>query len=293
MLLWPGRYLYLQDKDFHLIHVPGKEVHQYVPDALSRYVPWHLPRMIFLAAMEPTLYIPHVIIRANATMACKCVRTDSKLKISISRIGWLRSSFVNVPVAKKWTVCVFRYERRRSLVRPIIRLKFYILTILVHSRPMIRGSRIYSSSLVLTRHHIGGLSFSPQRVSVHMRLLSFCSNILADSALLRQYTRIEGLISTTSWSLLVGTVHSLFTAYLKEENGIVERANEEVLQHLTVILFDKRISHAWSYEQLPMVEKSSTYHEHRGKVFDGCLTRQTYSEQFYSPHVWYFNPAIN
>jgi hypothetical protein len=28
--------LYLQDKDFHLCHVPGKEVHQFVPDALSR-----------------------------------------------------------------------------------------------------------------------------------------------------------------------------------------------------------------------------------------------------------------
>ena len=28
--------LYLQDKDFHLMHVPGKEVHQFVPDALSR-----------------------------------------------------------------------------------------------------------------------------------------------------------------------------------------------------------------------------------------------------------------
>ena len=27
--------LYLQDKDFHLMHVPGKEVHQFVPDALS------------------------------------------------------------------------------------------------------------------------------------------------------------------------------------------------------------------------------------------------------------------
>jgi hypothetical protein len=27
--------LYLQDKDFHLCHVPGKEVHQHIPDALS------------------------------------------------------------------------------------------------------------------------------------------------------------------------------------------------------------------------------------------------------------------
>ena len=53
---------------------------------------------------------------------------------------------------------------------------------------------------------------------------------------------------------LVGTDHSLSTAYSKEENGIVERTNQEVLRYLTAILFDKRLSHAWSYEQLPMVQ---------------------------------------
>ncbi len=35
--------LYLQDKDFYLCHVPGKEVHQGVPDALSRLCENHMP----------------------------------------------------------------------------------------------------------------------------------------------------------------------------------------------------------------------------------------------------------
>ena len=35
--------LYLQDKDFHLYHVPGKKVHQIVPDALSRLCENHMP----------------------------------------------------------------------------------------------------------------------------------------------------------------------------------------------------------------------------------------------------------
>ena len=35
--------LYLQDKDFHLCHVPGKEVYQGVPDALSRLCKSHMP----------------------------------------------------------------------------------------------------------------------------------------------------------------------------------------------------------------------------------------------------------
>ena len=35
--------LYLQDKNIYLCHVPGKEVHQGVPDALSRLCENHMP----------------------------------------------------------------------------------------------------------------------------------------------------------------------------------------------------------------------------------------------------------
>ena len=35
--------LYLQDKDFHLYHVPGNEVHQQMPDALSRLCENNMP----------------------------------------------------------------------------------------------------------------------------------------------------------------------------------------------------------------------------------------------------------
>jgi hypothetical protein len=34
---------YLQDKDFYLCHVPGKEVYQFVPDALPRLCDNHMP----------------------------------------------------------------------------------------------------------------------------------------------------------------------------------------------------------------------------------------------------------
>ncbi len=49
--------------------------------------------------------------------------------------------------------------------------------------------------------------------------------------------------------------HSFATAYSKEENGIVERANQEVMRHLRVILFDARVHDKWSYEQLLMVQR--------------------------------------
>ena len=51
-----------------------------------------------------------------------------------------------------------------------------------------------------------------------------------------------------------GTEQSLSTAYSSEENGIVERANQEVLRHLKAILFDSS-PRQWSFEQLPMVQR--------------------------------------
>ena len=47
----------------------------------------------------------------------------------------------------------------------------------------------------------------------------------------------------------------LATAYSNEENGIVERANQEVFRHLRALLFDSRVHHKWSFEQL-------MHHEH-------------------------------
>ncbi len=49
--------------------------------------------------------------------------------------------------------------------------------------------------------------------------------------------------------------HELSLAYSKEHNAIVERANKEVMRHLTAIIFDKRVSAAWSPEYLPLVQR--------------------------------------
>jgi hypothetical protein len=43
-----------------------------------------------------------------------------------------------------------------------------------------------------------------------------------------------------------GVDHILTTAYSKEENGIVERANQEILRHLRNIIFDKNVLSKWS-----------------------------------------------
>ena len=60
--------LYLQDKDFYLCHVPGKVVHQGVPDALSRLCENYMPvkpvqagqqgSPVILAALQPKQSLP-------------------------------------------------------------------------------------------------------------------------------------------------------------------------------------------------------------------------------------------
>ena len=52
---------------------------------------------------------------------------------------------------------------------------------------------------------------------------------------------------------LCGIEHS---AYSFEENGIVERANQEVLRHLRALLFDSRIHDKWSFEKREIVQLS-------------------------------------
>ena len=53
---------------------------------------------------------------------------------------------------------------------------------------------------------------------------------------------------------LVGAEHELTHAYSKEENGIVERANKEVIRHLRNIIFDRDVILNWS-SYLPLVRR--------------------------------------
>ena len=90
--------LYLQDKDFHLMHVPGKKVHQFVPDALSRLCENNMPPKVFarevssamrLAALEPLFHIPSKIFNGHAITdrmitqfirQCPCCQVMNRLR---------------------------------------------------------------------------------------------------------------------------------------------------------------------------------------------------------------------
>jgi hypothetical protein len=53
---------------------------------------------------------------------------------------------------------------------------------------------------------------------------------------------------------MVGTAHVRTTAYSHEENGLVERANKEVLRHLRVLVQARRIRDHWG-DVVPLVQR--------------------------------------
>jgi hypothetical protein len=59
---------------------------------------------------------------------------------------------------------------------------------------------------------------------------------------------MEGLMSR------LGADHHLTKAYSKEQNGIVERVNREIISNLKAIIFDKRVQKKWS-KYLPIVQR--------------------------------------
>jgi len=93
----------------------------------------------------------------------------------------------------------------------------------------------------------------------HVSLFGAPLQILSDRG--SQY--VNELISTLC--VLIGSKKMETVAYSKEENGIVERANKEVLRHLRTILYNRDLWKEWRL-CIPLVQRimNSTYHESIG-----------------------------
>ena len=71
-------------------------------------------------------------------------------------------------------------------------------------------------------HSLVRSNYSPQRLRVHPSP-TFRNELFSELA------------------RLSAVDHSFATAYSKEENGIIKRANQEVTRHLRAMLFDARV----------------------------------------------------
>ena len=266
--------LYLQDKDFDLCHVPGKEEHQFVPDALSRLCVNNVPppptvasRMI--VALRPVMQLPPDI-------------RDRLTRIHNSKVGhW------GLDICKRR----IREQHRRQGGRDITdrMISEFIrqcpaCQVMNRMKVQIKAHRFtcasYNPFEVLHLDHIGPLTkdahgneyilviidaFSrwvelfPTKSTTALETASILLNhigrfgspevIHTDQGPAFHNELVQELLR------LCGIEQSFATAYSSEENGIVERANQEVLRHLRALLFDSRVHDKWSFEQLPLVQR--------------------------------------
>ena len=74
---------------------------------------------------------------------------------------------------------------------------------------------------------------------------------------------------------LLGFDHLVIVAYHSQANGLVERRNKELSNHLRSLVYEKRIRDVWSY-YLPLVQRILNYtidqRIHPGKSYLGDLT---------------------
>ena len=54
---------------------------------------------------------------------------------------------------------------------------------------------------------------------------------------------------------LLGSTNEFTTAYTSEVNGIIERADKEVLRHLRALVFETRVKDKWSFKDLPIIQR--------------------------------------
>jgi transposase InsO family protein len=59
---------------------------------------------------------------------------------------------------------------------------------------------------------------------------------------------------TSALTDLLGSEHVFTFAYSKQENGLVERVNKEVMRHMRNIIFDLRVKKHWG-DYYPLVER--------------------------------------
>jgi hypothetical protein len=235
--------LYLQDKDFHLCHVPGKEVHQGVSDALSRLCGEnHMPvkqdaetrktTTATLSALQPKQHLSDEVY-------------DKIAAVHNSSVGHWGQAKCRAKLNEPFTCASYNpfeviHLDRIGPLRTDAHGNMFILVLIdefsrwIELFPTKTTTALESASCIF--QHMG--RFGTPEVVHTDRGTAFHNELVSE--LLR----------------MSGTDQLLTMAYSTEKNGIVERANQEVLRHLNAILFDSRVHNKWSFEQLPWFKGS-------------------------------------
>ena len=264
--------LAIQEFDFHIEYIEGPK--NIVADAFSRLIPMSDPEETLCLLDE--FKIPHnlykIISKVHNSVAGHhgVQRTINKLETQGQSWQFMKEhvkrfikqcpccqkmSYIKVPIhTHPFTTAAYEPMERINVdsIGPLPPDEYgnaYILVIRDCFTRVVELSATKSASAVE----------AAKPLLAHFGRYGAASQILSDNGSQFVNDLIAELLR------LVGTEHVLTIAYSKEENGIVERANKEVMRHLRDIIFHKNIIRDWS-DSLPIVQRimNATVHESIG-----------------------------
>jgi len=267
----------LQEYNFDLEHIPGEQ--NVVADAFSRLLPL-TSEQINMLEEELNIIVEHTIIPADKYKIISKVhnsavghhgseRTFAKLRAAGHE--WQNMRLHTKQFIKQCPCC----QKMSTIKLPIETLRFTTTTYEPMQRINIDTINLNQPDDRGNKHIIVMIDCFSRWVELYpisdltakvaaQALLSFVgrygtpAEIQSDQG--TQY--VNELISELT--NLMGLDHLLsISPYSKEENGLVERANKEVLRHLRAIVFDKRIVSTWA-DNLPLVQRIMNTSIHEG-----------------------------
>jgi hypothetical protein len=253
--------LFLQGFDFLLYHIPGKEIHQNIPDALSRLCA-NLIEVVTLSAIDNKERIPGNLYRKISAVHNSEVG-HMGLQITKDRLNDKTISDRWIKLFIKQCPCCQVMSRAHLAIRthPFTCAAYYPFEVIAldHIGPLVIDEKGHQYVLVIIDAFSRWVELYPTKgvtadetakcIFQHLGRFGAPERILTDRGTAFHNELVSELLH------MCRAEHELTIAYSKEENAIVERANQEVIRHLRALLFDKRVYNKWSFEELPLVQR--------------------------------------
>ena len=112
----------------------------------------------------------------------------------------------------------------------------------------------------------------------HIGIFGTPSEFVTDNGSQFNNTLVDEIISMLRDKFKASSGHSLSLAYSHQEQGIVERANKEVLRHIKAIVYDENSTYYWS-DYIPFVQR--------------ILNTEVHSSTLWTPSQLVFGTAID
>ena len=297
--------LYMQDWNFTVSWVEGQEEHQQVPDKLSRLVsnPEETEASIDTETAILAVAVAQVAISdaeyAIISSQHNAIRGHSGVDVTLNRLRNGGYTFPNLELKVRTFIRKCPLCQLTSQIKPLVKAQKFTTAALYpfqvicadHIGPLPKDEEGYQYVLVVICAFSRWIELFPTKTTTaeetarcihqHFGRWGTADRLRTDNGPAFANDLLKGLAN------LLGSTNEFTTAYSSEENGIVERANKEVLRHLRALVFETRVKDQWSFKDLPIIqrifntqEKSSTGVSPADLVLTNAIHMQT---NLYSP----------